>query len=63
MARFRLRFAALIAAAWTAAIIDSMVTNDATLLGFVTPVMLVATTALFTIMKNGNGNGKGDENG
>ena len=58
----RNRFAALVGAAWAVAIVDSIATNNATLLGFITPVMLVVVTALFTVLKDDK-NGKDDTNG
>lgn len=55
----RNRFAALVGIAWAVAIVDSIATNNPTLLGFITPVMLVVTTALFTLLKDDK-NGKDD---
>lgn len=56
MSKLRLWIAFLISAVWALAFGDAVITGMTTLFGFVTPVMLVVVTALFTLDKWRNGN-------
>lgn len=65
MSKLRIRLAILVGVVWALSFTDAVVTGMTTLFGFVTPVMLVVVTALFTLDKwrNGNGNGNGNAGG